>query len=89
MQRARTAEEARAWFEGTGQTVTQWAQDHGFSASVVYALLSGRTRGRRGDAHRAAIALGLKPKIASISARRERATPAIDHEQTPGDCAMT
>ena len=64
MPEARTVEEARAWFERTGQTVTQWAQDHGFSASVVYALLSGRARGRRGNAHRAAVALGIKPKIA-------------------------
>jgi gp16 family phage-associated protein len=62
----RTVEEAREWFEVTGQTVTQWAQDHGFPASVVYALLSGRTRGRRGKAHRAAVALGLKPDIRTI-----------------------
>ncbi len=78
MSRARTVEEARAWFEGTGQTVTQWAEDHGFSASVVYALLSGRTRGRRGDAHRAAVALGLKPKIASTTAPRSKTTTAND-----------
>jgi hypothetical protein len=29
----------------------------------VYALLSGRTKGRRGDAHRAALALGLKRPV--------------------------
>lgn len=64
----RTVEEAREWFEVTGQTVTQWAQDHGFPASVIYALLSGRTRGRRGKAHRAAVALGLKPDIRTVEA---------------------
>lgn len=63
MSRARTVQEAREWFELSGQTVTQWSRDHGFRPEVVYSLLAGRTRGRRGDAHRAAVALGLKPQI--------------------------
>lgn len=41
MQRARTVDEVRDLFEMNGQTVAQWAKDHGFSAPVVYALLSG------------------------------------------------
>lgn len=57
----RTREQANAWFRDTGTPVTAWAHEHGFPPWVVYALLSGRTRGRRGAAHRAAVALGLKP----------------------------
>jgi len=53
----RTREQANEWFRETGTPVTTWAREHGFPPAVVYALLSGRTRGRRGTAHRAAVAL--------------------------------
>lgn len=49
-------------FEIQGVTVTDWARANGFTANIVYTLLSGRTRGRRGKAHQAAVALGLKPR---------------------------
>ena len=56
----RTKEEALEWFHSTGTPVNAWARAHGFPPAVVYALLAGRTRGRRGAAHHAAVALGLK-----------------------------
>ena len=56
----RTPAEARLWLERHGVTVTEWSRAHGFDAEVVFSLLSGRTRGRRGAAHRAAVALGLR-----------------------------
>lgn len=59
----RTREQAIAWFDSSGTPVTSWAQANGFAPSVVYALLAGRTKGRRGEAHRAAVALGLKSVI--------------------------
>jgi gp16 family phage-associated protein len=74
MSPARSVQEAREWFEVTGLTVTQWAHDHGFPPSVVYALLSGRTRGRRGHAHRAAVALGLKPNVTLLGANETAPT---------------
>ena len=79
----RTVEETREWFEVTGQTVTQWARDNGFSASVVYALLSRRTLGRRGNAHRAAVALRLKPDISPFDRPSEgrRRTRTVDRPQ--------
>ena len=55
-----TREELLAKFDYEGVTVTGWAAANGFAPSVVYALLQGRTKGRRGEAHRAAVALGLK-----------------------------
>lgn len=80
----RTLAEAREWFELSGETVSAWAKSHGFQPSVVYALLSGRTRGRRGDAHRAAIALGIKRGIERLEAKSlpERAARrSIDKER--------
>lgn len=56
----KTLNEVKQWFFREGLPVTEWAKAHGFRPEAVYALLAGRTVGRRGQAHRAAIALGLK-----------------------------
>lgn len=50
----------KAWFESNGISVSDWAASNGFSRDAVYAFLNGRTAGRRGHAHRIAVALGLK-----------------------------
>lgn len=55
-----SVEEVRLGFYQAGVTVTAWANANGLNPAVVYALLSGRARGRRGQSHRAAVALGLK-----------------------------
>lgn len=52
--------EAREWLDRHGVTVTDWARAKGFDPAVVFALLSGRTRGRRGMAYQAAVALGIR-----------------------------
>jgi len=57
---AKSLNEVRRWFFDEGLTVVDWAHRHGFPPAAVYALLAGRTRGCRGQAHRAAVALGLK-----------------------------
>jgi len=57
----RTLEQARHWFEARGVSVSDWAKENGFPRDVVYAILAGRTRGRRGRAHQVAVALGIKP----------------------------
>lgn len=56
----RTANEVRAWLERHGVSVSEWARAHGFPPTVVFSVLSGRTRGRRGEAHRVAVALHIK-----------------------------
>ena len=56
----RTPDEVKAWLERHGVTIQEWANAHGFKPAVVYTLLEGRTRGTRGEAHRVAIALGMK-----------------------------
>lgn len=57
----RTRQDVRDYFESRGETVTEWANTHGFKRDEVYAFLAGRTKGRRGRAHRLAVALRIKP----------------------------
>lgn len=53
-------DELKAKFDAHGLSVTDWAIQHGFKRESVYAVLAGRSRCRRGEAHRVAVALGLK-----------------------------
>lgn len=64
-----------------GMTVKEYARLNGFSESLVYAVLAGKNKASRGESHRIAVALGLKPPpptvevpafLASALARRER-----------------
>lgn len=50
----------KADFERRGETISKWAQREGFDAQNVYAVLSGRNRGIRGEAHSIAVRLGIK-----------------------------
>lgn len=49
------------WFRAHGVTISHWSRENGFSYDVVKELLYGRNKGMRGESHRAAVALGLKP----------------------------
>lgn len=72
----KTPQALKKWFEDEGVVVTEWARAHGFRPEVIYALLNARTVGRRGEAHRAAIELGLKP--------RSRAAPHLPCAEETG-----
>ncbi|MBK9236731.1 MAG: DNA-binding protein [Rhodoferax sp.] len=52
----------RATFTSDGLSVADWARARNFSLPLVYAVLTGRSKGTRGESHRIAVALGLKPK---------------------------
>lgn len=56
-------EDVRAELERKGIPVARAAKELGVSPRVVYDLLKGRLRGRYGDAHRAAVLLGLKDGV--------------------------
>ena len=60
-----TREDIRKAFDAAGLTVSGWADTKGFRRESVYAVLAGRTKGRRGEAHRIAQALGLKAEPSS------------------------
>ena len=56
----RTREEAAAWLDSEGISVSEFARIHGLQRMTVVDLLRGKRIGRRGEAHNAAIALGMK-----------------------------
>ena len=55
-----TPEERRALFVAQGQTITEWADAHGYPRNKVYQVLGGQLRAKWGEAHRIAVDLGLK-----------------------------
>lgn len=56
----KTREEILEDFASTGTSVRSWALANGLPPSVVHSLLRGRTTGRIGVSHKAAVLLGLK-----------------------------
>lgn len=60
MRSTKSISDVRADFNRRGITVRQWAKEHGISEGIVYELLRGRFKGYRGQAHKAAVLLGLK-----------------------------
>lgn len=51
----------RAHLFASGINLRQFCEEKGCDYQVARSLLCGKARGRRGEAHKAAIALGLKP----------------------------
>lgn len=54
---------AREALEKRGQSAKDFAAMHNLSPSTVYAVLSGQSQCRRGEAHRAAVLLGVKQGV--------------------------
>ena len=53
-------QEARGRLARLGITTKDWAEKHEFNPSTVYAVLNGQKKCLRGEAHRAAVLLGIK-----------------------------
>lgn len=51
----------RLSFYAKGITLKDWAIAHGFNPSLVYAIFQGKRKCLRGESHRIAVALGIKP----------------------------
>lgn len=47
-------------FRDEGVSVAEWARNRGFSAPLVYSVLSGRNRATRGESFQISVALGLR-----------------------------
>ncbi len=56
----KSSADVRAELKRKGVSVAQWALANNLSVLTVYGVLSGRRGGSRGEAHRAAVLLGLK-----------------------------
>ncbi|MDH0894670.1 MULTISPECIES: DNA-binding protein [unclassified Pseudomonas] len=52
--------DARAQISKQGLSTKEWAEQHKINASTVYAVLNGQKKCLRGDAHKAAVLLGIK-----------------------------
>ena len=57
---------AKNSFYARGEQISTWAQQHGFSKDLVYSVLAGRSKAHRGQAHKIAVALGLKPQPSNL-----------------------
>lgn len=60
-----TPEQARAALDRQGITIAQFCRENGLNKNLVSDLLNGRKKGRRGEAHRAAVLLGIKDGVIS------------------------
>jgi gp16 family phage-associated protein len=64
-----TREAVKAQFEAEGMSIAEWARIRGFNVIAVYRVLSGKVQGTPGEAHRIAVALGLKEEPAELRFR--------------------
>lgn len=55
-----TPEQARATLDRKGMSIAEFSRIHDLNKNLVSDLLNGRRKGRRGEAHRAAVLLGIK-----------------------------
>jgi gp16 family phage-associated protein len=65
--------QVKARFEAEGVSVAEWARRQGFDARLVYRVLDGSVKGTRGEAHRIAVALGLKREPTTVLFRADAA----------------
>jgi gp16 family phage-associated protein len=67
------AVDVKARFEAEGISIAEWARARGFDQRMVYRVLSGEVQGKRGAAHRIAVALGMKDEPKAVRYRRDLA----------------
>lgn len=69
----KTKRQVKAAFRASGLTIKDWARANGFSPGSVYVLLNSDRPAIRGEAHRIAVALGMKPKVTMFGAYEQSA----------------
>lgn len=55
-----TLDQAREKLDRAGVSIAEFSRKHDLNKNLVSDLLNGRKKGRRGEAHRAAVLLGIK-----------------------------
>jgi len=60
--------QARDEMNRRGITIREWSRQHGLSERIVRGVISGRFKGKYGQAHRAAVLLGIKDGVVDESA---------------------
>lgn len=56
----KTIEAVREELERRGESIAAWARKHSVSAELTRGVLLGRVKGKRGEAHKIAVLLGIK-----------------------------
>lgn len=59
----KTPFEAKAELVRQGVNVRQWSRENDLSERIVYGVLRGEKKGRRGASHKAAVLLGIKDGV--------------------------
>lgn len=68
----------REQFAASGTNISEWAQEHGFSVSLVQSVLTGTRPCRRGESHRIAVALGIKEEVPPPGAKPRAGDDRLD-----------
>lgn len=55
----------RAELDARGEPISDYCRRMGLDYDAMHAVLKGRSKGKRGEAHRVFVALGLKPSSAA------------------------
>lgn len=55
-----TPEQVREQMDRQGVSIADFSRKHNLNKNLVSDLLNGRKKGKRGEAHRAAVLLGIK-----------------------------
>ncbi|MNR04862.1 hypothetical protein D3C85_1208550 [compost metagenome] len=58
-----TPEQAREALDRKGMSIAAFSRKNGLNKNLVSDLLNGRIKGRRGEAHRAAVLLNIKDGV--------------------------
>lgn len=56
-----TPEQVKQRLRMQGKTITEWANDRGYTRNEVYRVLNGQAKAHYGKAHQIAVELGMKP----------------------------
>lgn len=57
--------EKRGWFANHGIALSHWADQHQVKRNVLYQVLEGKSRCTRGESHKIAVLLGLRPQAST------------------------
>ncbi len=61
--------QVKSRFLTEGVSIAEWARARGFDQKMVYRVLAGEVKGKRGKGHEIAVALGLKAEPADMRFR--------------------
>ena len=79
----KTREQIQASFQEAGITVAEWARTNGFHRMTVVEILRGTRKGLYGEAHRCAVALGLKEGVVVPAEQFKPAAKSVAHKDQP------